>query len=74
MIVSLDIDVELDDHVLEEHKIGKETVEHRALKADYAERVSAEIKKRVGITTNVCLHDQDALPKCEAGKLNRIIR
>jgi phenylacetate-CoA ligase len=74
MIVSLDIDVELDDHVLEELKIGKETVEHRALKADYAERVSAEIKKRVGITTNVCLYDQDALPKCEAGKLNRIIR
>ncbi|MNU26831.1 Phenylacetate-coenzyme A ligase [compost metagenome] len=74
MIVSLDIDVELDDHVLEEQKIGKETVEHRALKADYAERVSAEIKKRVGITTNVCLHDQGALPKCEAGKLNRIIR
>ncbi|WP_129019787.1 phenylacetate--CoA ligase family protein [Edaphocola flava] len=74
MIVSLDIDVELDDHVLEELKIGKETVEHRALKADYAERVSAEIKKRVGITTNVCLYDQDSLPKCEAGKLNRIIR
>lgn len=74
MIISLDIDVELDDHVLEALKIGKETVEHRALKADYAERVSAEIKKRVGITTNVCLHDQDSLPKCEAGKLNRIIR
>ena len=74
MIVSLDIDVELEDKLLEERLIGKETVEHRALKADYAERVAAEIKKRVGITTNVCLHDQDALPKCEAGKLNRIIR
>lgn len=74
MIVSLDIDVELDDQVLEERKIGKETVEHRALKAAYAEKISAEIKKRVGITTNVCLHDQDSLPKCEAGKLNRIIR
>lgn len=74
MIVSLDIDVELEDKLLEERLIGKETVEHRALKADYAERVAAEIKKRVGITTNVCLHDQDSLPKCEAGKLNRIIR
>ena len=36
--------------------------------------IENEIKKRVGITTKVKIHAQDSLPKCEGGKINRILK
>ncbi|RQO31515.1 phenylacetate--CoA ligase [Taibaiella sp. KBW10] len=74
MVVALGIDVELADEVLVQQQIAKGSAAHTALKEQYMQQVAAEVKKRVGITTSVVIHEQDSLPKCEAGKINRIIK
>lgn len=74
MVVALGIDVELSDEVLQERNISRDTEAYTALEEQYKQQVESEVKKRVGISTKVLIHAQDSLPKCEAGKINRILK
>jgi hypothetical protein len=42
--------------------------------SEASEKYRKRNKKRVGITTKVKVHAQDSLPKCEGGKINRILK
>ena len=74
MCVSLDIDLEIDQEYLNSQNLVLNSEEYFNFLRKFEAQVQAEIKKRVGITTKVKVHMQDSLPKCEGGKINRIIK
>jgi phenylacetate-CoA ligase len=73
MVVALAVDVEVEQEWAQSQMKEPIATELQKIHAHLAHQVAAEIKKRVGITTEVTIHLQDSLPKCEAGKINRII-
>src|SRR5699024_1821162 len=74
MTVKLEVDVEVSDELLKKHQLDKGHPECNDFFASFATKVQQEIKKRVGITTNVKIHEQDSLPKCSGGKIDRILK
>lgn len=74
MCVALDIDVEIDDELVKAQKIEADTDDYFKFVGSFGKNIENEIKKRVGITTKVKIHAQDSLPKCEGGKINRILK
>jgi phenylacetate-CoA ligase len=74
MCVALDIDVEIDDELVKDQKIEANTDDYFNFVGSFGKNIENEIKKRVGITTKVKVHAQDSLPKCEGGKINRILK
>ncbi len=74
MCVALDVDVEIEDQFLKAQHLELNSPEYTNFIENFSHSVEAEIKRRVGITTKVKIHAQDSLPKCEGGKINRIIR
>lgn len=74
MCVALDIDVEIADDYLNEKQIDRNNDDYTIFAGNFAKSIENEIKKRVGITTKVKIHAQDSLPKCEGGKINRILK
>ncbi|WP_185289856.1 phenylacetate--CoA ligase family protein [Chryseobacterium lactis] len=74
MCVALDIDVEIDDEWVKDQKIEADTDDYFNFVGSFGKNIENEIKKRVGITTKVKVHAQDSLPKCEGGKINRILK
>ena len=74
MCVALDIDVEIDDELVKTQKIEANTDDYFNFVGNFGKNIENEIKKRVGITTKVKVHAQDSLPKCEGGKINRILK
>ncbi|PKF72411.1 phenylacetate--CoA ligase family protein [Chryseobacterium sp. PMSZPI] len=74
MCVALDIDVEIDDDFVKTQKIEPNTDDYFNFVGNFGKNIESEIKKRVGITTKVKVHAQDSLPKCEGGKINRILK
>ncbi|WP_292010098.1 phenylacetate--CoA ligase [Chryseobacterium sp.] len=74
MCVALDVDVEIDDLFVKEQRLPINSDEYSAFINKFERSVENEIKRRVGITTKVKIHSQDALPKCEGGKINRILK
>lgn len=74
MCVALDIDVEIGDEWVKEQKILAGTDDYFNFVGNFGKTIENEIKKRVGITTKVKIHTQDSLPKCEGGKINRILK
>lgn len=74
MCVALDIDVEIDDELVKDQKIDTDTDDYFNFVGNFGKNIENEIKKRVGITTKVKIHTQDSLPKCEGGKINRILK
>jgi phenylacetate-CoA ligase len=74
MCVALDIDVEIDDELVRSQKIEANTDDYFNFVGSFGKNIENEIKKRVGITTKVKVHAQDSLPKCEGGKINRILK
>jgi phenylacetate-CoA ligase len=73
MCVALDIDVEIDDELVAS-KFKSNTDDYFIFVGSFGKSIENEIKKRVGITTKVKIHAQDSLPKCEGGKINRILK
>lgn len=73
MLVGLEVDVEISNDLLEKHKVNPGGAAYTDLLEKFGSRVKEEIKKRVGISTLVRVHQQDALPKNEGGKINRIL-
>ena len=74
MCVALDIDVEIDDELVASENLNKNSDEYLNFVGNFGKNIENEIKKRVGITTKVKIHTQDSLPKCEGGKINRILK
>ncbi|MEG0762104.1 MAG: phenylacetate--CoA ligase, partial [Chryseobacterium sp.] len=74
MCVALDIDVEIDDEWVASENLNKNSDEYLNFVGNFGKNIENEIKKRVGITTKVKIHTQDSLPKCEGGKINRILK
>lgn len=74
MCVALDIDVEIDDVLVTEENLELNTDAYLDFAGSFGRSIENEIKKRVGITTKVKIHAQDSLPKCEGGKINRILK
>lgn len=74
MCVALDIDVEIDDVLVTEENLELNTDAYLDFAGNFGKSIENEIKKRVGITTKVKIHAQDSLPKCEGGKINRILK
>jgi len=74
MYVALDIDLEIDDEFVKAQQIEINTDDYAIFVGNFAKSIENEIKKRVGITTKVKIHAQDSLPKCEGGKINRILK
>ncbi|MDF2932487.1 MAG: phenylacetate--CoA ligase [Chryseobacterium sp.] len=74
MCVALDIDLEIDDEFVKAKQIEINTDDYAIFVGNFAKSIENEIKKRVGITTKVKIHTQDSLPKCEGGKINRILK
>ena len=74
MCVALDIDLEIDDEFVKAQQIEINTDDYAIFVGNFAKSIENEIKKRVGITTKVKIHAQDSLPKCEGGKINRILK
>ena len=74
MCVALDVDVEIEDQFLKAQHLELNSPEYTNFIENFGHSVEVEIKRRVGITTKVKIHAQDSLPKCEGGKINRIIR
>ncbi len=74
MCVSLEIDVEIEDDFLKSQNLSLNSEDYSTFIENFGHSVEAEIKRRVGITTKVKVHGQNTLPKCEGGKINRILR
>ncbi|MCC3216874.1 AMP-binding protein [Chryseobacterium sp. X308] len=74
MCIALDIDVEIDDELVKSQKMEANTDDYFNFVGNFGKNIENEIKKRVGITTKVKVHAQDSLPKCEGGKINRILK
>ena len=74
MCVALDIDLEIDDEFVRAKQIEINTDDYAIFVGNFGKSIENEIKKRVGITTKVKIHAQDSLPKCEGGKINRILK
>lgn len=74
MCVALDIDVEIDDELIATENLDQNTEDYAVFVGNFAKNIENEIKKRVGITTKVKIYAQDSLPKCEGGKINRILK
>jgi phenylacetate-CoA ligase len=74
MCVALDIDLEIDNEFVKAQQIEINTDDYAIFVGNFAKSIENEIKKRVGITTKVKIHAQDSLPKCEGGKINRILK
>ena len=74
MCVALDIDVEIDDEYVDSQNLNKNTDDYLIFAEKFGKTIENEIKKRVGISTKVKVHPQDSLPKCEGGKINRILK
>jgi len=74
MCVALDIDVEIGNELLASKNLNQNTDDYAIFVGNFGKSIENEIKKRVGITTKVKIHAQDSLPKCEGGKINRILK
>lgn len=74
MCVALDIDVEIGDELIASKNLNQNTDDYAIFVGSFGKSIENEIKKRVGITTKVKVHAQDSLPKCEGGKINRILK
>jgi phenylacetate-CoA ligase len=74
MCVALDIDVEINDELVAAENLNINSDEYLIFAGNFGKNIENEIKKRVGITTKVKIHAQDSLPKCEGGKINRILK
>lgn len=74
MCVALDIDVEIDNELVKAQQLVINTDDYLNFVGSFGKNIENEIKKRVGITTTVKIHAQDSLPKCEGGKINRILK
>ncbi len=71
MTIKLKVDVEISAGLTQPLEADVEA--YAKLLEKHCTMVQTEIKKRVGITTEVRLHQQDSLPKCTGGKINRIL-
>jgi len=74
MTIRLEVDVEVGAEFVRQHNVSKGTEEYDEWMHKYGNLVQAEIKKRVGITTLVKVHEEDSLPKNTGGKINRILK
>jgi phenylacetate-CoA ligase len=74
MCIALDIDVEIDDELIAAENLIVNSSEYFNFTENFGKSIENEIKKRVGITTTIKIHPQDSLPKCEGGKINRILK
>ncbi|OPB91169.1 phenylacetate--CoA ligase family protein [Elizabethkingia ursingii] len=74
MCVALEVDVEINDELIRAQQFEINSNDYTNFIHNFAESVESEIKRRVGITTKVKIHAQDSLPKCEGGKINRILK
>ncbi|RKS96069.1 phenylacetate-CoA ligase [Chryseobacterium defluvii] len=74
MCVALDVDVEINDELVKARQLEINTDDYLNFVGSFGKNIENEIKKRVGITTKVRVHAQDSLPKCEGGKINRILK
>ncbi|MCT3736013.1 phenylacetate--CoA ligase [Elizabethkingia anophelis] len=74
MCVALEVDVEIEDELIRAQQFEINSNDYTNFIHNFAESVEGEIKRRVGITTKVKIHAQDSLPKCEGGKINRILK
>ncbi len=74
MCIALDVDVEIEDKFLKDQHLELNSDAYTTFIENFGHSVEAEIKRRVGITTRVKIHGQDTLPKCEGGKINRILK
>jgi phenylacetate-CoA ligase len=74
MCIALDIDVEIDDELIAAENLIVNSSEYFNFTENFGKSIENEIKKRVGITTTIKIHAQDSLPKCEGGKINRILK
>lgn len=74
MCVALEVDVEIEDELIRAQQFEINSNDYTNFIHNFAESVEGEIKRRVGITTKIKIHAQDSLPKCEGGKINRILK
>ena len=74
MCVALEVDVEINNEMIRAQQFEINSNDYTNFIHNFAESVEGEIKRRVGITTKVKIHAQDSLPKCEGGKINRILK
>lgn len=74
MNVKLEVDVEVADDFVKDKGYEKNTEQYDEFIEQFAKKVQTIIKKRVGITTHVTIHGEDALPKCTGGKIDRILK
>ncbi|OPC01771.1 phenylacetate--CoA ligase [Elizabethkingia ursingii] len=74
MCVAFEVDVEINDELIRAQQFEINSNDYTNFIHNFAESVEGEIKRRVGITTKVKIHAQDSLPKCEGGKINRILK
>lgn len=74
MIVRLELDVEIADDLLKEEGLKKGDDGYETFIQKFGEYVSAELKKRTGLTLIIRIHPEDSLPKNTGGKINRILK
>lgn len=74
MNIRLEIDVETTNDYLKLFEVELETKECETIFDQLAKKIEREIKKQVGISTHVHVHPEDALPKNNGGKINRVLQ
>ena len=74
MCVSLEVDVEISDNFVKSQQLELNSENYSNFITNFENQIEGEIKRRVGITTKIKIHSQDSLPKCEGGKINRILK
>lgn len=71
--VRLEVDVEVDNQQLKNNSLLKDNIRKAAFYEKFAIKVQEAIQNKTGINARVFIHKQDSLPKCKAGKIDRIL-
>ena len=73
MVTQLDIDIEVSNEHAAKYEIDLQNISSDSKTKKLGSVVQDKIKKEVGITVGVTICPEGSLPKCEGGKMNRVI-
>lgn len=73
MVTQLDIDIEVSNEHAVKYEFDLQNISSDSKSKKLASVVQDKIKKEVGITVGVTICPEGSLPKCEGGKMNRVI-
>lgn len=73
MTIGLEVDVEISNELVAKRHLKQGGAVYTEFLEKFGSEIKEEIKKTTGISTLVRVHQQNALPKNEGGKINRVL-